>query len=311
MTRKKEIGTPSSATTKTTTRVTNKRKPKKEVTLDVFEKEMDNHSINEILPTKLNLKCRNIKQKEFVNLIGVKDVLIAYGPAGTGKSYTAIAKGIALLQTNPDKYHNLVIVKPAVEAEENLGFIPGNLKEKLEPHIASSMDIIDKLIGQPNRFKLEASKILKVEPIGFLRGKTIDNTILVLEEGQNLTKSQMKTLLTRIGENSKFIITGDIKQSDKFRNYSESGLFHAINILKGLDEIDFFEFSKNDIVRHPIIGKILDRYDIDEESLMKKISPKITPSKIIKTNPIMVSNSKVNKNKFSKFISKILSNFTW
>ena len=196
MTRKKETGTASSATTKTTTRATNKRKPKKEVALDVFEKEMANHSINEILPTKLNLKCRNTRQKEFVNLIGVKDVLIAYGPAGTGKSYTAIAKAIALLQTQPSKYNNLVIVKPAVEAEENLGFIPGNLKEKLEPHLASSMDIIDKLVGQPNRFKLEASKILKVEPIGFLRGKTIDNTILILEEAQNLTKSQMKTLLT-------------------------------------------------------------------------------------------------------------------
>jgi len=309
MTRKKETGTASSATTKTTTRATNKRKPKKEVALDVFEKEMANHSINEILPTKLNLKCRNTRQKEFVNLIGVKDVLIAYGPAGTGKSYTAIAKAIALLQTQPSKYNNLVIVKPAVEAEENLGFIPGNLKEKLEPHLASSMDIIDKLVGQPNRFKLEASKILKVEPIGFLRGKTIDNTILILEEAQNLTKSQMKTLLTRIGENSKFIITGDLKQSDKFRNHSESGLYHIINILKGLEEIDFFEFRKEDIVRHPIIGKILDRYDIDEEA--SKPKPMVIPNKVIKTKPIMVKESGNSKNGIGDFFNKFFSKFTW
>jgi len=311
MNRKKESGTISSTTTKSTTRESNKRKPKKETSLDLPEKDFTIRTINEILPTKVNLKCRNSKQKDFINLIGVKDILIAYGPAGTGKSYTAIGKAINLLQTNPTKYHNLVIVKPAVEAEENLGFIPGNLKEKLEPHLASSMDIIDKLVGYHNRLELEYSKILKVEPIGFLRGKTIDNTILVLEEAQNLTKSQMKTLLTRIGDNSKFIITGDLRQSDKFRDYHESGLYHVIKILNGLPEVDFFEFTKGDIVRHAIIAKILDRYDLDDVENLKptkvvklNLNERATPKGVLPTKVVIPT-------KFESFIFNIRKKFTW
>jgi len=218
-------------------------------------------SANKIIGNKVRLKCKNLKQKEYANLIKEKEVVICSGPAGTGKSYVSIAIAIELLQNTSNSYNRILIVKPAVEAEENLGFLPGDLKEKMAPFLASSIDIVDKILGKSTRIELEKSEDISAEPLGFIRGKTIDNAILIMEEAQNMSPSQMKTLLTRIGYNSKYVISGDLDQSDKYKNNVEqSGLFDAIRKHTNIAEVGIFEFYENDIVRNPIISKILMNY---------------------------------------------------
>jgi phosphate starvation-inducible protein PhoH and related proteins len=218
-------------------------------------------SIQKILGKKLRIKCKNVRQKEFTKLILDKEIIVAAGPPGTGKSYLSIGKAIELLQNKTNNYERLLIVKPAVEAEEQLGFLPGDLKEKLEPHLASSIDIVDKLVGKANRVKLEEAEIIMVQPLGFIRGKTIDNSIVVIEESQNISPALLKTLLTRIGENSKYIISGDLNQSDKFRRFTQTGLYDIFQRLRTVPEIGFFQFEPEDIVRNPLITKILEHYD--------------------------------------------------
>lgn len=220
--------------------------------------------VNKIIPKKVTLKCKNAKQKQYANLIREKEIVFCSGPAGVGKSYVAIAVALQLLQDDSNSYNKIIIVKPAVEAEENLGFLPGNLKEKLEPHLASSIDIIDKIIGESNRIQLEESKEIMVEPLGFIRGKTIDNSVLLLEEAQNTSSRQMKTILTRIGYNSKYVISGDIDQSDKYHDVTKSGLYDAMNRHSNIPELGFFEFDENDIVRNPLITKIVNNYKQEE-----------------------------------------------
>lgn len=232
--------------------------------------EQDVSFINKVLKTKHRLKCKNHKQKEFANLITEKEIVISAGPAGVGKSYVAIARAIELIQNKTNQHETLIIVKPAVEAEEKLGFMPGDMREKMEPHVASSLDIIDKIIGKPARLQLEVAEVIKVEPLGFLRGKTIDNSIVIVEETQNMSPKQVKTLLTRIGSNSKYIISGDLDQSDRYKHVNESGLYDAMNRHRNVSEIGFFEFTNEDIVRNKIIGKILENYDRVMNNVPKK-----------------------------------------
>lgn len=217
--------------------------------------------IQKILGKKLRIKCKNSKQKDFTRMIADMEIVVAAGPPGTGKSFLSIGKAIELLQNKTNNYERLLIVKPAVEVEENLGFLPGDLKEKLAPYLASSIDIVDKLVGKPNREKLEDAGIIQIEPLGFIRGKTIDNSIVVIEETQNISPSQLKSLLTRIGENSKYIISGDLNQSDKFRRFTQTGLYDIFQRLRCVPEIGFFQFDAEDIVRNPLITKILEHYD--------------------------------------------------
>jgi phosphate starvation-inducible PhoH-like protein len=216
--------------------------------------------INPIIGNKVRLKCKNTKQKEYHNLIKEKEIVICSGPAGVGKSYVAIATAIGLFQESDNSYNKILIVKPAIEAEENLGFLPGDLKEKLAPYLASSIDIVDKIIGKINRVKLEEIEDLMAEALGFIRGKSIDNSILIVEEAQNLSPRQMKTLLSRIGYGAKFIISGDLDQSDKYKHIEESGLYDAMRKHTNISEIGMFEFDENDIVRNPLIGRILMNY---------------------------------------------------
>jgi phosphate starvation-inducible protein PhoH and related proteins len=219
------------------------------------------NSINSVLTKKYRLKYKNVRQREFSELIREKEIIICAGPAGTGKSYISIATAIELLQDSPNSYNKIIIVKPAVEAEENLGFLPGDLKEKMAPYLASSIDIVDKILGKPKRVELENCELLVVEPLGFIRGKSIDNSILIMEEAQNMSPSQMKTLLTRIGYNSKYIISGDMDQSDKYDRVEQSGLYDAMGRHSKISEMGFFEFNENDIVRNPLITKILSNYE--------------------------------------------------
>jgi len=265
---------------------------------------------SKILNDKFRLKCKNEAQKEFVRIINEHEIVIAAGPAGSGKSYISIGRAIELLQNVSNPYDKIVICKPAVEAEEKIGFIPGNEREKLEPHIASSLDILDKMIGQFSRIRLEEKGILVIQPLGFIRGKTLDNAIIIIEEAQNLSPNQCKTILTRIGNNSKLIISGDIDQSDKYKNLRDTGLYDIITRHRNIPEIGFFEFSKDDIVRNPIITKILNNYpqlgevDILKDCIVPEL-PKSKPEKILLTE---VEKDKDQQRLFSKLTS-LLPNY--
>lgn len=231
---------------------------------------VNENEVNKVLTKRHRLKCKNEKQKQYANLITEKEIVIASGPAGTGKSYVSIARGLELLQNKTNPYKKLIISKPAVEAEEKHGFLPGDMKEKMEPYVASSVDIIDKIIGKENRIKLVTSGHIQIEALAFIRGKSIDNAILIMEECQNMSPGQVKTLLTRIGYNSKFILSGDIDQSDKYKRVEDSGLYDVMNRHRNIEEIGFFEFDVDDIVRNPIICKILKNYKPKEKKVDKK-----------------------------------------
>lgn len=233
------------------------KKNETKVSLSTKPKNLDQAQIFQL---REDLKCKNKTQKDLVSLINDKEITIAAGPAGVGKSYVTIAKALELLKNTKTPFSKIIISKPAVEAEEKHGFLPGDMREKMEPFISSSLDIFDKLIGKASRLKLEELELLEVQPLAYIRGKSIDNTILIMEEAQNMSPNQMKTLLTRIGDNSKFIISGDLDQSDRYKNISQSGLYDALNKHRNISEIGFIEFGNEDIVRNPIISKILGNY---------------------------------------------------
>jgi phosphate starvation-inducible PhoH-like protein len=170
-------------------------------------------------------------------------------------------KAVDLLWDDTNKYEKIIIVRPAVEAEEKLGSLPGGIEEKLDPYIYPSYYLLNKIIGKEAREKLKEEEFIEIAALAYMRGWNVDNTILVFEEAQNTTPSQMKLLLTRIGFNSKFFISGDLEQSDKFKDKTKTGLYDAKMRLQDLRNVGVFEFDNKDIVRNPIIGEILKRYD--------------------------------------------------
>jgi phosphate starvation-inducible PhoH-like protein len=167
---------------------------------------------------------------------------------------------VDLLMDPENSYEKLVIVRPAVEAEEKLGSLPGNVEEKLDPYIFPSYYLLNKIIGKEAREKLKEAEIIEVFALAYMRGMNIDNTILIFEEAQNATPNQMKLLLTRIGYNSKFFISGDLEQTDRYKDKKQSGLWDALQRFKGIDDIGVFEFGDEDVVRNPLITKLLKKY---------------------------------------------------
>jgi phosphate starvation-inducible PhoH-like protein len=236
------------------------RKKKVQVDQDEVYNEIMTHQVAKVSKFKPKTKA----QDDYVKLIKEYEITICSGPAGTGKSHCAIATALELIQDKSTKYAKLIITTPAIEADEKIGFLPGTLDEKLSPYMESSFYLIDKVIGKALREKLVGQKMIEVEALGFIRGKNFENCIVFLEEAQNTSPNQMKTFLTRIGENAKFIISGDIEQSDKFKNGKLSGLFDIMSKLRVVEEIGFYDFMSYDIVRNPIIGKILDIYNMPE-----------------------------------------------
>jgi len=200
-------------------------------------------------------------QKEYWDVLGENEITFCFGPSGVGKSYIAMKKAIDLLWDDNNKYEKIIIVRPAVEAEEKLGSLPGGLEEKLDPYIYPSYYLLNKIIGKEAREQLKDEGYIEVAALAYMRGWNVDNTILVFEEAQNATPAQIKLLLTRIGYNSKFFLSGDLEQSDKFKDKTKSGLYDAKKRLSDVKGIGVFEFGMEDIVRNPIISEILNRYD--------------------------------------------------
>jgi len=216
--------------------------------------------INKIITVKHRLKCKNDKQKDFAKLITEKDIVIAYGSSGTGKTYISIARALELLQNTTTKFEKIVVCKPLVEVGPGMGYLPGSDREKMDPIIASVIDIFDKIVGVNKRVMLEEKGVIVVQPIGFLRGKTLDNAIVIVDEAQNMSPVECKTVLTRIGANSKMIISGDLDQSDRFKDVTKSGLYDIATRHRNIAEFGFIEFTREDVVRNPLITKILENY---------------------------------------------------
>jgi len=257
-----------------------------------------NDTINLILPTRYRLKCKNHVQKDFANLITNKEIVVAAGPAGVGKSYVAVARAIELLQNKTNSYNKIIITSSGEGVGKDRGFIPGTLREKMEPEMGPVISIFDKIIGKKKRLELEEAEILILAPLTYVRGASIDNTILLMEEAQNTSPFELKTLLTRIGENSKFIISGDLDQSDRFKYVNQSGLYDVLHRHKNVEEIGFIQFEIKDIVRNPLICKILSNYKVEVSEEPKKVKkPKTYEKK--------------GTNKYSRFRAWIRKNFKW
>jgi phosphate starvation-inducible PhoH-like protein len=213
-------------------------------------------------PITYTIQGKQIYPKTFgqANLIEAMkehDMVFNLGPAGTGKTFLSVAYGVRLLREN--KIKRIILVRPAVEAGENLGFLPGDLKEKVDPYLQPLYDALNLLLGQESVEKYLEKGIIEIAPLAYMRGRTLDDAMVILDEAQNTTKAQMKMFLTRMGFNSKMIINGDITQID-LKSPSDSGLLEAIKILKGIPEISIFELGLEDIVRHALVNKILQRY---------------------------------------------------
>jgi phosphate starvation-inducible PhoH-like protein len=217
--------------------------------------------ICEIVKKKSKEKFLSDNQKIYYDLLKKNQITICSGPAGVGKSYIAMKAAIDLLADPQSPYEKIIIVRPAVEAEEKLGSLPGNVEEKLDPYIFPSYYLMNKIIGKEAREKLKDIEAIEVFALAYMRGMNIDNSILIFEEAQNSTPNQMKLLLTRIGFNSKFFISGDLEQTDRYKDKTHSGLYDAIKKFKDLDDVGVFEFDTKDVVRNPLIGKILKRYE--------------------------------------------------
>ena len=219
--------------------------------------------ISQVIKKRNKGKFLTDNQKIYYDTLLNNQITICSGPAGVGKSYIAMKTAVDLLLDEGNGYDKIIIVRPAVEAEEKLGALPGNVEEKLDPYIFPSYYLLNKIIGKEAREKLKSAEVIEVFALAYMRGMTIDNSILIFEEAQNATPKQMKLLLTRIGSNTKFFISGDIEQTDRYKDKKHSGLYDALTRFNGIPGVGIFEFGDKDGVRNPIITKILQRYDED------------------------------------------------
>ena len=201
---------------------------------------------------------KNRKQAALIDSIYANDITFGLGPAGTGKTYIAVALALKLLLSH--KVRKLILTRPVVEAGESLGFLPGDLVQKINPYLRPLFDIMETLLPADVLRSMEESNTIEVAPLAYMRGRTLHNAVVILDEAQNTTKEQMKMFLTRMGEGSKLIITGDPSQSD-IRGRSESGLVHAVSLIRTIDGIGIVEFSADEVVRHSLVQKIINAYE--------------------------------------------------
>ena len=207
---------------------------------------------------KRKILPRTKNQKNYFQLLNTKDIVFAYGPAGTGKTFLAVAKAVASLQQG--LVNKIILSRPAVEAGEKLGFLPGDLKEKVDPFLRPIYDALYDMMPYDQVEKKIANNIIEIAPIAFMRGRTLENCYIILDEAQNTTKIQMKMFLTRLGKNSKMVIVGDNTQIDLVSK-NDSGLIDAAKKLKNIEDIGFIELDNRDVVRHEVVRKIINAYE--------------------------------------------------
>ena len=220
---------------------------------------------NDILvfgPNGKTVRARTANQKRMVGAIDKNDILFAIGPAGTGKTYTAVALAVRALKNKQVK--KIILTRPAVEAGESLGFLPGDLKEKIDPYLRPLYDALDDMIPADKLGYYMSTRTIEIAPLAYMRGRTLDNAFIILDEAQNATDLQIKMFLTRIGSNAKAIITGDMTQIDLPRN-QRSGLEKAVRILQNIDGIAHIELDEEDVVRHRLVKAIIRAYDREKE----------------------------------------------
>ena len=204
---------------------------------------------------------KTFNQRTYVEALSNYDLVIGVGPAGTGKTYLAVAQAVADLKNS--KVKKLILTRPVVEAGENLGFLPGDLKEKVDPYLVPLYDALYEMLGTETTNALIEKGIIEIAPLAYMRGRTLENAFVILDEAQNTTKIQMKMFLTRLGFASKMVITGDPSQSD-LPKADASGLNQALALLQNLEDVKIIQFEKIDVVRHPLVQRILERYESNE-----------------------------------------------
>jgi len=209
-----------------------------------------------------SIYAKTLNQREYFAKIGKSDLVFGIGPAGCGKTYLAVVIGVMLMKKG--EFERIVITRPVVEAGESLGFLPGDLKEKVDPYLRPLYDALNDVLGQEVTEKMTARGQIEIAPLAYMRGRTLDNAYVILDEAQNTTKEQMKMFLTRLGENAKMVVTGDITQIDLPKRIT-SGLVHVAEVLKDVDGIDFVQFDSVDVVRHPLVQKIIERYTVADK----------------------------------------------
>lgn len=225
-------------------------------TLDYFEDLYKEELIRDAKGKSVRVK--SFGQRQYVKSIKKNDITFGIGPAGTGKTYLAVVMAVAALKKG--LVQRLILTRPAVEAGENLGFLPGDLKEKVDPYLRPIYDALYAIMGADHVSRLMEREVIEIAPLAYMRGRTLDEAFVILDEAQNTTPEQMKMFLTRLGFGSKMIVNGDISQIDLPHN-AKSGLVQAQNILQDLPHIDFVNFTSADVVRHPVVAEIIDAYE--------------------------------------------------
>ena len=209
------------------------------------------------------VRVRNFGQRQYINAIKHNDITFGIGPAGTGKTYLAVVMAVAALKQG--KVQRIILTRPAVEAGESLGFLPGDLKEKVDPYMRPIYDALYAIMGSDHTSRLLERGVIEVAPLAYMRGRTLDEAFVILDEAQNTTREQMKMFLTRLGFDSKMIVNGDISQID-LPGHTRSGLIQAQKVLTNLPHIEFVNFSSADVVRHPVVAEIIDAYEDSDKN---------------------------------------------
>lgn len=215
----------------------------------------------------VKIKAKTINQRKLVKAVNENDMVFAVGPAGTGKTYTAVALAVRALKAKEVK--RIILTRPAVEAGENLGFLPGDMKEKLDPYMMPLYDALRDMIPPEKLADMIEVGIIEIAPLAFMRGRTLDKAFVILDEAQNSTVMQMKMFLTRMGQTANFVITGDMSQIDLPKK-QRSGLSYALDALKGIDGIGIIRLNQSDVIRHPLVKKIIEAFEKAENEEQRK-----------------------------------------
>ena len=245
----------------------------KEILNMQINNDLDNKNIKSFTiakTTKSSVTAKTNKQNEYLEALYNKQIVFGIGPAGTGKTYLAVAAAVAQLLEG--KYDRIILSRPAVEAGEKLGFLPGDIKEKVDPYLRPFYDAIYELLPMDEAMRKIQSSMIEIAPLAFMRGRTLSNAFVILDEAQNATSTQIKMFLTRCGKNSRMVVNGDPSQID-LPKYVGSGLIDSIHALEQLPEVEITKFSKKDIVRDEIVSKIIDAYDNHNNFKSELISP--------------------------------------